>query len=707
MKSSIGSRQQRNPLKGIRAGLLIITLALAGGSQCNLPGFAPPGADPIPALVLDPDVAALLEPAPRLPIGFYDRFGELKTPAEARQIVVDAGLDPNDPDHYLRIGLIHLTNGLIERGRDLFHTQMLGDPFTLNNILSFSSTFGKDNIQITLDSLDPAKDPDGSLSFLRDLILATILRPKVATRNHQVFLSRRLILGSTEFPAGSIIDTGIDIAEGEVVPVGFDGGSVSCAICHSSVDPVTGREITGAPNTDLNISLFIALSPNSAAVFFKLNRDDFDPMGPRFPKTGRRIIDSAGNTVRLPDPVAFEIAMDDFLLTTPRGSFDAGPDFTAAPSKIPDSWVFGEGGMGWDGGFNVGPFGGVSAFSNAVHAFEINLISPMNFIETLAGLDPEVYLGVVLQNAPDPQLRIPDDVRPSQWLAERFPGAERAVLMELPTYPDSSIFSLNGLVFAPPGERALESVIALGAFQASLNVPPNRTAANRAALEGGAVQRGARVFLDARCTDCHPPPFFTNRRIISNDVIRANPARGVSRLALEGHLVESVVPAFDQPVPVPPGAPLITLPPNEFASDNVSLPPGLEAPAGGYKVTGLRGTYLKAPYMHDGGVAAGPDALTIKDDGSYAVRNAEALGVSGTTKIGGPVSPGHSLRALLDRVLRQMVVNRNLADPDLVRSHIDGTGHDFYVDPTTGFTYCQQADLIAFLLSLDDNPGGF
>ena len=91
-------------LKAVTFGLLIVTLAAAGGSQCDL---APPAAGLLPDVRFESDLAPLLEPAPQLPIGFYDRFGELKTPAEARQIVVDAGLDPNDPDHYLRIGLIH------------------------------------------------------------------------------------------------------------------------------------------------------------------------------------------------------------------------------------------------------------------------------------------------------------------------------------------------------------------------------------------------------------------------------------------------------------------------------------------------------------------------------------------------------------------------------------------------------------------------
>lgn len=689
----------------LTAFLLIVCIGflVTGGVTCP---FSP---DPV-ATSDDPSISALLAPAPQLPIGFYDFFGSLKTPGEARQMVVDEGLDPNIPGNFLRIGLIHITEELIEQGRDLFNSQLLGDAFTLNNILSLGSitgdAFGTDALEAAFNSFDPAEDPNGSLSFLRDLLLTTFFRPKEATTNIQVTLSRELRLGTQVFPPGSIINTGVDAAAGAFFPVGF-AGNISCALCHSSVDPVSGQEITGAPNTDLNSALFIALAPNSAAVFFKVNREDFDPMNPQFPKTGRRIIDSKGDTVQLPDPIVLETAMDDFLLTVPPGTFDSAPDFTAALTKIPDSWVFGEGGMGWDGGFNIGPFGGVTAFSNAVHSFEVNLLSPANFSQASAGLDPEIYLGIVLQNAPDPALRIPDDVRPSEWLAERFPAAERSVLLELPTYPNSSLFSLNGLVFSPPGENFMESIIALGAFQASLTVPPNRTLENRVAIESGAVTRGAEIFATANCSDCHPPPFFTNRKIASNDVINGNTARAVNRRVLEGQLVEAVVPAFDQVVPLPPNPRLITIPPNEFAADNLTLPPGLDTPAGGYKVTGLLGTYLKAPYLHDGGVAVGPNALSIASDGSYTIVDAGAIGVPGTIKNNAPVGAAHSLRALLDRDLRNIMIANNLADPDLVNGHIDGTGHEFFVDPAAGFTYQQQTDLIAFLLSLDDNPGAF
>jgi hypothetical protein len=60
---------------------------------------------------------------------------------------------------------------------------------------------------------------------------------------------------------------------------------------------------------------------------------------------------------------------------------------------------------------------------------------------------------------------------------------------------------------------------------------------------------------------------------------------------------------------------------------------------------------------------------------------------------------------LLDRDLRRILLENNASDPTLVTNGIEGTGHEFFVDPAGGFNYQQQMDLVAFLLALDDNPG--
>jgi len=61
--------------------------------------------------------------------------------------------------------------------------------------------------------------------------------------------------------------------------------------------------------------------------------------------------------------------------------------------------------------------------NNSVHSSEINLLAAFQLSEQTIGLDPEVYLGVVLQNAVDPSIRLPDGgaVKPSEWLRQVAP----------------------------------------------------------------------------------------------------------------------------------------------------------------------------------------------------------------------------------------------------------------------------------------------
>lgn len=684
-----------------RVGIPIVLVLAAALGGCNAISIL---VTPIPTSD-DPVINSLLAPAPALPIGAYDYFGALKSRDEARSLVVAAGLDPSVPESFSRIGLIQITEKLIADGRDRFFNQLLGDPASIGQIFAETNKL----FAIDLDALrpvNPADDPKGSLEFRRQTIVTLLLRPRIAETNLKIRSDRDLRLGSTVFPAGSDVSIGMDVAAGETAPVGLQNGGVSCAACHASVDRATGRMVIGKANSDLNLGLFLALSPNTTSSFLRFNKSQIDPFDPRFPRTGRRIIDSDGHTTQLPDPEAFESAVDDLVLTIPPGGFDAAADATTAEVKIPDCFVFGEGGMGWDGGFQIGPFGGVAALSSAVHAFEINFLSPATVSRQVANLDPEVYLGLVLQNAGDPAFRLPDDVKPSEWLHQQYPDAERGVLLELPGYPSPSLFSLNGLAFSPPDEPFMYSVLALSAFQQSLGVPPNRSLENQINLHSGAVLRGAEVFREANCIACHTPPFFTNGRIIPYSEIRTSPKRAKGRRMYDGLLVEAQLPSFDQPVPLPSNPNLITLPPSPGASSNLLLPPGLDNPDGGYKVAGLLGTYLKAPYLHDGSVASTADAISIAADGSYTVVNRSGIGIPGTTKLGRAIHAGNSLRVLLDRDLRAILLENNAADPTLVINGVEGTGHEFFVDPAGGFDYQQQSDLVAFLLALDDNPGG-
>jgi hypothetical protein len=99
--------------------------------------------------------------------------------------------------------------------------------------------------------------------------------------------------------------------------------------------------------------------------------------------------------------------------------------------------------------------------------------------------------------------------------------------------------------------------------------------------------------------------------------------------------------------------------------------------------------------------------LKVNADGSFTLVDPSGLGLTGTLSQGIPADSASSLRALVDRQLRGQVIAANKAYPGLVRSNLDGTGHPFYVDQAAKFTPAQQADLINFLLALDNNPGSF
>jgi len=113
-------------------------------------------------------------------------------------------------------------------------------------------------------------------------------------------------------------------------------------------------------------------------------------------------------------------------------------------------------------------------------------------------------------------------------------------------------------------------------------------------------------------------------------------------------------------------------------------------PAGGYKVPSLIGLYLTAPYLHDGGVAAGTEP--------------DQLGMAGTLMQNIKPDPAASLRVLVDRNLRQKAIAANRANSDLQATNVDGSGHEYWIDETTGYTAQEQNDLIQFLLSIDDSP---
>jgi hypothetical protein len=102
-------------------------------------------------------------------------------------------------------------------------------------------------------------------------------------------------------------------------------------------------------------------------------------------------------------------------------------------------------------------------------------------------------------------------------------------------------------------------------------------------------------------------------------------------------------------------------------------------------VLGLVGLRWNAPYLHDGGVAVGPDR--------------SQAGLPATTLRGVPPDPSNSLRALLDRRLRAAAVAANRADEGLRSVRVEGVRHEYWADREAGFSEEEQADLVRYLLA--------
>ncbi|MDJ0732875.1 MAG: di-heme oxidoredictase family protein [Nostocaceae cyanobacterium] len=650
----------------------------------------------------------LLQPAPTQPVGYYDYFGTLLSPRRAAKLVRKEGLDPHDPISYQKVGAVKITQELIDKGEEIFVNRKIGDDFGLQAVFGFAQGF-----EIISDELEVA---------IRNL-------GGEPTNNLQITLQKDITLGSRTFRTGTVINTGLKVERGGTL-LGFVPDSqtgaigVTCAACHATLSN-EGERLLGVPNGELAIPLLIALSPNTAAGFARLN---FNPLDSKYQGNGKTILDSNNLEVQLPDPVLFETAFDDAVFNVPFGNFESSPDGINNTTQIPSVFTFKNHPYLADGQFAVGPFAGLSVINNAVHSSEINLLAAAQLSGETLGIDPEVYIGTFLQNAADQRLRLPsgEPVKPSEWLRQKqqelgIPFAELEDQIPAPgagDYPNlrPSLATYNGLIFTPnsdnPDDIASGKFFfannAMSAFQNSLVPPANRTKKNWRALRRGSVRRGARVFRKANCATCHIPPFFTDNQIHPIDEIATNPARAKSRLGLNELLVEPKLYTFDTPVPIPAGAEVLDVPTEGISDTPTTLPKGI-LPDGGYKTTSLRGLYLSAPYLHDGGVAVRKGSIKVAWNGRFRVVDPEGLGLTGTLSQGLPADAASSLRALLDRDLREQVVQANKTNPALgpQRSNLDGTGHEFYVDTQAGFSPRQQTDLINFLLALDDDPGRF
>ncbi len=566
-------------------------------------------------------------------------------------------------------GAVKIDYALLRLGRKAFYKETFGNEIFLSDVVGIL---------------------DGPLRIVN--VAEAILKLKgAATTNLRVEVPETVTIGDRTFQKGSFFDTGLDVPRGALVPLGMSVSvsgwrirvGITCAACHATVDPETGKVIEGAPNQDLNAGLLLALGTNSAAYFM---HTDVLPLRDVQPDTGRVVTSSSGHKQALPNIAALERAVDSALLMWPRGNFDSLADLKADPTQNPVSFTWGNYPYGWSGNFMAGPFRGLTSQNNNVHALNSDSLLLADSSPTLFDLDKEVFLAIVLQNAAAKRYRydISDSRKPSDFLASvrpapGSPGLNQVVLP--PTYPKGTLLSPDGTLTSSPGYRFWEQNNAMAAWQDTIVPPPARIAVSAAAST-----LGRQVFEKAQCSTCHSGPFLTNNKVIPAAEVAANPVRAAALARTEKNFAPPVIYAFDTGVPLPAYPQLLPVPTGNLDPGQIDLAWARHGSEGGYKVPALVGLYWSAPYLHDGGVAVGRNSQT-------------QLGLPGTVQQNIMPDPANSLRALVDRGLRGQVVAANEASSALRRMNVQGIGHNYWVDSQAGFTDQEQRALIAYLLS--------
>lgn len=611
-------------------------------------------------------------------IGSYDVLGKVVEKAEAANLLqTEEGRRQLSPEN----GALAVTDDLINKGRKAFYSETFKDEIFQTDVV------GALNGPINLVTLTKAIARLGG-------------KP---TTNLQIPIDKEVTIGGKTFPAGTLLNSGMDVPAGSIIPLGMRTSiekgklrvGITCALCHAAVDGNTGRILEGAPNNDLNTGLVLAMASNSAAMF---RQTGVDPT--KLALGDRTYLNSQDEEVRLPDAKTLEDAVDADLLSWPPGNFDSTGNMVNNPSQIPSSYTYDAWPYGWSGFSSVGWFHGLTTLNNNVHATNSDATTGGDSSQPLLGIDKETYLGVIFQNAANPAFRLPEGAKPSQFFEKidptpGQPGMNQVVKM--PGYPKGSPFMLDGLMANSPKYKLGEQLNGMSAYQNTLAPPPVQLA------DSDTLNRGAAIFSNAGCIECHSGRYFTNHEVIAANEVKTQPSRGKALKDFPRIFTAPQTYPNSVTVPLPSSPSVLSVPTDITPKKSQELAYAINNPAGGYKVPSLIGLNVTAPYLHDGGVAATAEALKL-DGKRYSVGNRYQLGMAGTLLQDIQPDPSASLRVLLDRRLRKFMVDQNRATPSLKQSNVDGSGHRYWVDNQAGFTVQDQTDLIQFLLSLDDNP---
>lgn len=588
--------------------------------------------------------------------------------AKSQNILTGFGNQLTNQNRLLHEDILPINEDYIKLGKEVFYQETFGNEVFFSDILGIL---------------------DGPLT-LTNVTKAILKLGGKGTSNLQVELAEDAIIGGREFKKGQKIDTGIDVVKGAFAPLGtkltYSEGrikmGVTCTACHATVDRDTGLVIEGAPNSDFNVGLILALAPNSASYF---THTDVKNLEDYVKNKTKKIITEENEELFLPDAEELEEAVDKSLLNWPRGNFDTTIDLINNPTQIPDAFTKDDFPYGWSGFAAIGPFKGLSTFSNNVNAQNTDPLSLTEMSKTLFDIDKELYIATMLQNSANEKYRYDPDggLRPSQFLREidnknpETPGFN--ALVKIPAYPKVDYFAPSGFIVGSPGFHVGEQVYAMSAYQNAIRPPETKKHFTH--------DLGERVFEQANCLKCHSGAGFTNNQIISVSRIGTEPSRAQALNAKEKLLTSTKMYAPETSVPIPKNPKTISVHYNNMTDEQLKLAYALGDSPGGYKVKGLIGLQWSAPYLHDGGVAVGMDMEN-------------ELGLPGTLSKGIIPDPFNSLKALIDRDLRKKVIDANDI-PEINEAHVTGQGHSFWVDEEAGFTEEEQEALINYLLSLE------
>lgn len=596
----------------------------------------------------------------------YDLWGRTITKKEAEELLkTENGKALLSPKN----GAVKIDEALNQLGKKAFYEETFGNEVFITDIM------GAFNGPLTLQGVKEA---------IQDL-------KGEGTDNLRVKLAETVTIGGKTFHKGDYVDTGLDVARGSNEVMGMptkvvEGqvkAGITCAACHSTVDPVSKLVVEGAPNYNLNAGMFIAMATNSAAYF---THTDITALQKFLREGGTKVETTEGKTATLPDPQALEEAVDKNALKWPKGNFDSTIDMQSNPAQIPSSFTAGAHPYGWSGHAMAGSFKGLSTFNNNVHAQNSDSLTQSEVSRELFGMDKEVYIGTILQNAANPKYRYTAQKgkKPSAFFdtvdpTPGTPGINQVV--KPPSFPKATLVAPDGLIVSSPGTKFNEQNNGMSVWQNTL-VPPKASVQ----LDPEKVQTGQKVFARAGCITCHGGEHFTNNRIVSAPEIGTDPSRARALKATERIWGEALIYSPDTPVPIPPGATVLKVPTKDLDPEQIKLAFAKGDSPGGYKTPGLTGLYWTAPYLHDGGISVGKDAKT-------------QLGMPGTLGKGIRPDPFNSLKALVDKKLREEVIAANRKE-HLPEVHVHGIGHNYWVDKTTGFTEKEQEALVHYLLSI-------